>query len=849
MNKTGWALFASLMVCSSLASADQASVTNYGGSSSGGAGIAITSSVAAPPGTLTINCPEVSAGSCSGGNITFFSSDSTSVVNGIFTSGAFAEGCSGGGKGGHVTCGYSFTGYFTGTWTLNSLTQAVNGVSYQSFNVNGPPQGTTAWNSAYTPFYYSDSEQILRSDDLQGTNQITYGTQGSGVGQFYGAYGIALDSTGRIYVSDTYNCRIVRIDNMKGANWTSYGSCGSGQGQFSNPSGIAIDSEGRIYVLDAGNYRIARIDNLTGSNWIAYGSAGAGVGQFAPYLTSLALDAAGHIYVADTGNLRVVRIDDMNGTNWTALAQSPPINGASYSFQSPVAVALDSSGRIYVADNESYEPAVIRVDDITGTNWTGIYIGASSGLNSIAVDSTGTVFGGGGGVRLIDNLAGVLNSSGSIGPVGSYYVFGVTPIPLPSPRPPAITVSPGSLTFAKQNINTSSASQSVTISNFGGSPLNFSGIATNNGFIDTNGCAGGLAAGSSCAVGVSFSPVITGAAKGSLVLADNSGNLGSIQVVGLSGVATAPGASVVPGSLTFPSQTLNVSSQTQSVAILNTGTGPLQVSAVTATASFSQTNNCSASIAPGGACTVLVSFTPTATGTVSGTLMITDNAGKQTTVLTGTGVLATPLVSLSPAALLFPPQLLNTTSAAQVITITNTGKSAVTNTGVSVTGDFAGSTTCGANLGPGKKCTVSVTFTPTAAGARSGAATINLSTGAQTVSLAGTGSTGSLPGALSLSPPTLTFSGYTIGDNPSKTVTVTNTSAAAVGVLQVAMRGAGNLSQKNNCSGALAPGASCSIVVTFRPLSYGTFYSAITVEEGSGAVDTVVVTATSSQSN
>ncbi len=849
MKTPGLALLAFLMVFSSLARADQGSLTNSGGSGSGGAGIGITSSVAAPSGTLTINCPEDSVGSCSGGSISFSSTDSTSVIKGIFTSGAFAEGCSGGGKGGHVTCGYSFTGYFTGTWTLNSVTQAINGVSYQSFEVNGPPQGTTAWNSAYTPFYYSDSEQILRSDDLQGTNQVTYGTQGSGVGQFYGAYGIALDSVGRIYVADTYNCRIVRIDNMKGANWTSYGSCGSGQGQFSNPSGIAIDSTGRIYVLDAGNSRLARIDNLTGSNWIAYGSAGTGPGQFAPYLTSLALDTAGRIYVADTGNLRVVRIDDMNGANWTTLIQSPPINGATYSFQSPVAVALDSTGRIYVADNEYYEPALIRVDDITGTNWTGIYLGSGSGMNSIAIDSAGTVFGGGGGVRLIDNLAGVLNSSGSIGPIGSYYVFGVTPIPLPSPRPAAITVSPGSLTFAKQNINTSSASQPVTISNFGGSPLNFSGIVTNNGFIDTNGCPSGLAPGSSCAVSVSFAPVTAGAAKGWLALGDDSGNLGSKQIVTLSGVATAPGASVVPGSLTFPSQVLNVSSAAQSVVLLNTGTGPIQVSAVTATASFSQTNNCSASIAPGGSCTILVSFTPTAAGMVTGTLTITDNAGTQTTGLIGTGVLTPQVVSVSPAALLFPPQLLNTKSAAQVITISNTGTTAVSNAGVTVTGDFAETTTCGTSLGAGKKCTVSVTFTPTAAGARTGAATVSLSTGAQTVSLAGTGSTGSLPGALSLSPTTLTFSGYTIGDNPSKTVAVMNTSGAATGVLQVAMRGAGNLSQKNNCSGALAPGASCSIVVTFRPLSYGTFYSAVTVEEGSGAVDTVVVTATSSQSN
>jgi hypothetical protein len=130
------------------------------------------------------------------------------------------------------------------------------------------PSGVSSYNSAYSPFYYSDTEQILRSDDLLGTNQITYGVGGGGVGQLYGAYGIALDSSRRIYVADTYNCRVVRIDNMSGANWTTYGgTCGSGQGQFSDPQGIAVDATGRIYVMDTNNSRLVRIDDMNGTNW------------------------------------------------------------------------------------------------------------------------------------------------------------------------------------------------------------------------------------------------------------------------------------------------------------------------------------------------------------------------------------------------------------------------------------------------------------------------------------------------------------------------------------------------------------------------------------------------------
>jgi sugar lactone lactonase YvrE len=232
-------------------------------------------------------------------------------------------------------------------------------VTYQAFGTSGgAATGSTAFNSSYTPFYYSDSEQILRSDNLQG----------SGVGQFYGAYDIALGSQGRIYVADTYNCRIVRIDDMKGTNWTAYGgTCGSGQGQFYDPTAITVDSTGKIYVVDGTNTRLVRMDDMTGANWISYGTAGSGVGQFAG-LSSVAVDASNRIYVVDAGNVRLVRFDDMSGTNRTTLTQSPPVNGVSNSFYSPVAVSRDSAGKIYVADNKYYQPAVVRVDDMTGAN-------------------------------------------------------------------------------------------------------------------------------------------------------------------------------------------------------------------------------------------------------------------------------------------------------------------------------------------------------------------------------------------------------------------------------------------------------------------------------------------------
>jgi 6-bladed beta-propeller len=300
MNKS--LVLALLVFLTPVAYADQGGFSNSGGSTQVSSGVIINSNVATPAGTLTINCPNTAPGRCAGGSFTYVSNDGTITLSASFTTATFTESCSGGGRGGHITCGYSFTGYISGTWATNGAAQAISGVTYQGFGTGGAAAtGTTAYNSAYTPFYFSNSGQILRSDDLNGTNLISYGTQGSDVGQFYGAYGIALDSAGRIYIADTYNGRVVRIDDMNGANWTSFGTPGSGVGQFMNLSGISVDSVGRIYVMDTGNNRLVRMDDMNGTNWTTMSGIGSGVGQFAQYVSPVAFDASGRIYAVPIG--------------------------------------------------------------------------------------------------------------------------------------------------------------------------------------------------------------------------------------------------------------------------------------------------------------------------------------------------------------------------------------------------------------------------------------------------------------------------------------------------------------------------------------------------------------------
>jgi len=88
---------------------------------------------------------------------------------------------------------------------------------------------------------------------------------------------------------------------MNGTNWTSFGTWGSGTGQFTDLSGISIDSAGRIYVMDTGNSRLVRMDDMNGTNWTVMNGIGSGVGQFAQFVAPVAFDATGRIYVADGG--------------------------------------------------------------------------------------------------------------------------------------------------------------------------------------------------------------------------------------------------------------------------------------------------------------------------------------------------------------------------------------------------------------------------------------------------------------------------------------------------------------------------------------------------------------------
>ena len=210
----------------------------------------------------------------------------------------------------------------------------------------------------------------------------------------------------------------------------------------------------------------------------------------------------------------------------------------------------------------------------------------------------------------------------------------------------------------------------------------------------------------------------------------------------------APGAATLaPLSLAFPPQALNASSAAQSVTLTDTGLGALTFNSFTITggnsSDFSVTETCPDSLASGAHCTLKPTFKPTAPGPRKSLLSVSDNAGNspQTVILTGVGTAA----SLSAASLSFASQTVGTSSAAQMITLKNLGIATMHLWQIAIggtnSGDFSKTTTCGATLAASVSCTVSVTFKPTATGARSASVLFSNDGGGspQAVSLTGTG--------------------------------------------------------------------------------------------------------------
>jgi VCBS repeat-containing protein len=335
-------------------------------------------------------------------------------------------------------------------------------------------------------------------------------------------------------------------------------------------------------------------------------------------------------------------------------------------------------------------------------------------------------------------------------------------VEVPGSAYPNAGVSPTSLAFGSVTVGTTSAAKTVTLSNTGDAALSIGNISVTAPFFRPGGTAGGtcststgLGIGGTCTINVVFTPTVGGPATGSLTISGMNDPANPTLTVALTGTGVVPPTgNVNPTSLAFGNQANNTTSAIKTTTLTNSGSLTLTISSISISPSTNSqfarnntvANNCGTNVAPGGSCTIGVTFHPTSSGLKNANLVIVTNAvngnppGTFTVPLSGTGV----AMSVNPTSLAFGSQPVGTTSAAQTLTLSNGSGSSRTIT-ITVTAPFVrttGTGNCGGTLGNNSSCTIYVVYSPTQQVTSNGTVTITATGSTVTnspVTLTGTG--------------------------------------------------------------------------------------------------------------
>jgi len=559
-----------------------------------------------------------------------------------------------------------------------------------------------------------------------------------------GPASVAVDPAGNIFVADASANAVFKYTATTGQLTIFAGTGTPGySGDFKRastamlnaPSGIALDNAGDVYIADTGNNVVRMVDANTqvitsvaggGSN---YGNDGLGDGGLATGAalvgpTAVAVDRAGNIYISDTGNNLVRKIDTTGVITVVAgstpgMASTPGIDGLGDGGSATTAVLMKPSGlavdvagvHLYIADTNDNE---VRVVDLTK--------------------------------KQITLLAGTPGAPGGFQGDGSL----AASAELNAPKAVALDAA-GNLYIADSNNHAIRRVDAIsgTITTVAGMKNEVGYTAT--GFANT--------APLNLPIGLVLDPA------GSLYIAD-SGN-SAVQRITMSGesyhLADTPVGRVSP---------------TQTITVVNTGNADLSISGVGIPASFIQLpsgtgNDCSALMAlhSGASCQIAFAFAPAAVGSVSGNLVLRDNAPdspSQTVGLSGSAILsssgsvqtansgfatnaataAIPVGPLSTTTLSFGNQAQWTSGLPQAITFSNSGLVSDVIRSIAITGanasDFNQVNTCAPSVPSGAGCTITVTFTPSTTGAESASLVVTSSDSGSpyTVALSGSGASG-----------------------------------------------------------------------------------------------------------
>lgn len=175
---------------------------------------------------------------------------------------------------------------------------------------------------------------------------LAWGSRGAGPGLFQSPVGVAVDSSGNVFVVDSGHDSVQKFD-ANGMFIRKWGHFGTAAGEFIFPNGVAADAFGNVYVADTYNDRIQKFDS-SGHFLAMWGSSGSGNGEFdSPH--GVAVDPAGNVYVTDLANERIQKFDSDGNflLDWV-----PP--GAHSDTWVPREIAVDAESHVYVTSGREH---------------------------------------------------------------------------------------------------------------------------------------------------------------------------------------------------------------------------------------------------------------------------------------------------------------------------------------------------------------------------------------------------------------------------------------------------------------------------------------------------------------
>jgi hypothetical protein len=560
------------------------------------------------------------------------------------------------------------------------------------------------------------------------------------------ANAIAVDGSGNAYIG--------------GITFSSPGALGSGgftvtPGAF-QPAPDPLNTVGtgflvRIDTTQSGNASLIYATYLGGN------AANSTFLSFGDQISGVAVDTANIVYA--TGVTSSTNFPTFNGLPGTPIAANTmgaafvsridttkttqaPLTYSTYlegsNFDAGLGIALGPNNIAYVTgvtdstDFPTTAGAFQTTGNVNGVAFISLVDTTLSGMPSLKYS---TFFGGSNG----NNGLGIQADSAGVAYVAGTTASGdfpITPTVLPATRS-----NPNGVAFVvKLNPAGGGTSDRIYASYFGGSG---DGTNADQGF--------------AIAIDKNHNAYITG----STASADLPTTKGSLQTA-LNGPSDAYVAKlplllpvvVAPASLDFGTQLIGLTTNPQSVTITNNNATALTINSITVVAikppsaatDFAISNNsCPASLAAGASCIVMVTFKPSVAGAESASLVFNDvdPSSPQSVTLTGTGTATGSAVLLTPTSLTFAGQLVTTSSTTNpTVTVKNIGTVTLNIASITISGDFSQKNTCAATLTAGSSCVITVTFTPTTTGTRTGAITITddaISGSPQTVPLTGTG--------------------------------------------------------------------------------------------------------------